>query len=107
MRLIKKTVILAKVETTTGTDAVPTGAANAIKAFDMSVSALELTSTQVETLSSYFGGAMTIPGASFMKCTFSVLLAGAGLAATAPAWGALMLACASSESTGLTAPNRV
>ena len=107
MRLIKKTVILAKVETTTGTDAVPTGAANAIKAFDMSVSALELTTVQVETLSSYFGGAMTLPGTSFMKCSFSVLLAGAGLAATAPAWGALMLACASSESTGLTAPNRV
>jgi hypothetical protein len=36
-----------------------------------------------------------------------VLLAGAGTAATAPAWGALMLACATAETTGLTTPNRV
>jgi hypothetical protein len=35
------------------------------------------------------------------------LLAGAGLAATAPAWGALLLACGNSESTGLTAPARI
>lgn len=106
-RLIKKTVILAKTEVTPGTDSVPTGAANAIKALDMSITALELSSIDVKVMAGYFGAAMSLPGTSFSKCSFSVLLSGAGLAATAPAWGALLLGCASAETTGLLAPNRV
>lgn len=106
-RYIKKTVILAKTEVTTGTDAVPTGAANAVKAFDMSITPLEMSPITLAVMAGWFGAAMSVPGASYVKCSFSVALAGAGLAATAPAWGALMLACASSEATGLLTPNRV
>ena len=35
------------------------------------------------------------------------VVAGAGAAATAPAWGALLLGCGNAETTGLTTPNRV
>lgn len=106
-RLIKKTVILAKAEVTTGTDAVPTGAANAIKVFDLSITPLEMSAIDVPLMAGWFGAAMSLPGTSFSKCSFSVLLSGAGLAATAPAWGALMLGCGSAETTGLVTPNRV
>lgn len=106
-RLIKKTVVLAKIEVTPGTDAVPTGAANALKVFDMSITPLELSSIEVKTISAHFGASLSLPGTSFSKCSFSVLLSGAGDAATAPAWSALMLGCASAETTGLLAPARV
>lgn len=106
-RLIKKTIVLAKVETTTGTDAAPTGAANALKVFDLSITPLEMSSIDVPLMAGWFGAAISLPGSSFSKCSFSVLLSGAGLAATAPAWGALLLGCANGETTGLLTPNRV
>lgn len=106
-RLIKKTVILVKPEVTPGVDAAPTGAANAIKAFDLSITALELSSVELKIISAYFGAAVTLPGTSYSKCSFSVSLSGAGDAAIAPAWDALMLGCASAETTGLLAPARV
>jgi hypothetical protein len=106
-RFIKKTVILAKTETTQGVDATPTGAANALQVFDVSISPVELKSVSVEYLSAWFGAAMMLPGATFTKISFSVPLAGSGTAATAPAWGALTLACANAETTGLLTPNRV
>ncbi|MDP3652419.1 MAG: hypothetical protein Q8R67_12125 [Rhodoferax sp.] len=107
IRYIRKTVITAKLETTSGTDAVPTGAANALKVFDMSISPVEMTPIQLNYISAYFGSAMTLPGSVVSKCSFSVSLSGAGDAATAPAWGALLLGCANSETTGLSVPPRV
>jgi hypothetical protein len=106
-RLIRKTAILAKVETTSGTDAVPTGAANAIQLTDFSVTPLDAKNVDLNVLLPYFGGSLQLVGTASVKCSFSVLLAGSGTPATAPAWGALLQACAMAETTGLTAPNRV
>jgi hypothetical protein len=106
-RLIRKTVILVKVETTSGTDAVPTGAVNAIQALDMSITPLDASNIDTNVMAPWFGGSAQLVGSASVKCSFSVLLAGAGLAATAPAWGALLIACAHAETTGLTVPNRV
>lgn len=106
-RLIKKTIVLAKVEVTSGLDAAPTGAANAVKAFDMSITPLEMSSTQINAMAGWFGASQSFAGASFSKCSFSVLLSGAGLDATAPVWGSLLLGCGNAETTGLVAPARV
>jgi hypothetical protein len=106
-RLIKKTVILAKVETTSGTDAVPTGAANAIQAMDMQITPLDAKNIDTNIINPWFGNSPSLVGTASVKCSFSVLLGGSGTPATAPAWGALLLACAHAETTGLTAPNRV
>jgi hypothetical protein len=106
-RLIRKTVILAKIETTSGTDAVPTGAANAIQAMDMSITPLDASNIDTNVIAPWFGNSAALVGSASVKCSFSVLLAGAGTAATAPAWGALMLACGNTEVTGLLTPNRV
>jgi hypothetical protein len=106
-RFIKKTVILVKIETTSGTDAVPTGAANAIQAMDLSITPLDASNIDTGINTPWFGNSPSLVGTASVKCSFSVLLAGAGTAATAPAWSALMLACASAETTGLLTPNRV
>lgn len=106
-RLIKKTIVLAKVEATSGADAAPTGVANAIKAFDMSITPLEMSSTEINAMAGWFGANQSFAGASYSKCSFSVLLSGAGLDATAPVWGALLLGCGNAETTGLLVPNRV
>lgn len=107
MRLIKKTVVLAKVEATPGTDAVPTGAANAIQVMDLSITPVDAKTISLNTITPWFGGTIDLVGTSCVKCSFSVLLGGAGLAATGPAWGQLLLGCAMSETTGLVTPNRV
>ena len=106
-RLIKKTVVLAKVETTAGTDAVPTGAANAIQVMNLSITPIDAKLVSVNTITPWFGGTIDLVATSCVKCSFDVLLGGAGLAATGPAWGQLLLGCAMSETTGLLTPNRV
>lgn len=106
-RLIRKTAILAKIETTSGTDAVPTGGSNAIQIIDFTPTPLDANNVEINPIVPYFGGLPSLVGTASVKLSFSVLLAGAGLAATAPAWGALLQACALAETTGLTTPNRV
>lgn len=106
-RLIKKTVILAKVEVTSGTDSVPTGALNAIQAMDLSITPLDASNVDTNIIAPWFGNSPSLVGTASVKCSFSVLLAGAGTAATAPDWGALMIGCATAETTGLLTPNRV
>jgi hypothetical protein len=106
-RLTRKTVILAKIETTAGTDAVPTGAANAIQVMDQTITPLEANNVDLNILLPYFGGSPQLVGTAYKKVSFSTLIAGSGTAATPPAWGALLQACGMAEATGLTAPNRV
>jgi hypothetical protein len=106
-RYVRKTVILVKPETTSGTDAVPTGSANAIQAMDMTITPLDARNVDTNIMYPWFGASPSLVGTASVKCSFSVLLAGAALAATAPAWGALLLACANAETTGLLTPNRV
>lgn len=106
-RLIRKTVILAMIEATSGVDAGPTGAANAVKAMNMSIDPLEAQNIPLEYVNAWFGNSEELVGAAFVRVKFTVYLSGAGLAATAPAWGALMQGCASAVTTGLVTPNRV
>ena len=106
-RIAKKTVVLVKIETTIGTDPTPTGAANAIEVMDLNITPLDASNIDINPITSYFGGGIQLVGTASVKCSFSVSLAGSGVAATAPAWGALLLACANAETTGLTTPDRV
>lgn len=106
-RLIKKTVVLAKVETTQGVDAAPTGAANAIQVSNLSISPVEAKTANINMVAAWFGASVDMVTTSFVKCSFEVLMGGSGTAATAPAWGQLLLGCGMSETTGLLTPNRV
>lgn len=106
-RLIKRTVILFKIETTSNTDAVPTGADNAMQVTDLSITPLDATNVDLNTITSYLGGGVQLVGTASVKCSFTVPLAGSATAATAPAWGAPLLACGNAETTGLITPDRV
>ena len=106
-RLIRKTVILAKVETTSGTDATPVNTSNALNVSDLSITPLDAKNVDLDTIQGWFGNSISLVGTACVKCSFSVYLAGAALAATAPAWGALLQGCANAETTGLTTPDRV
>lgn len=90
--------LLAKVETTYGTDSAPTAAANAILASDVRLTPMEGQDVSRELESrGYMGGQPTIAAGLHAKLTFKVEIKGSGTAGTAPAFGALLRACAMAE----------
>lgn len=103
-RFTRNTAILAKVETTYGTDAVPTGAANALLISNASV---QINSNNVarDIVRPYMGASEQLVGTRSVAMSFEVELAGSGAAGTAPAWGPLVRACGMSET--VTASTRV
>ena len=105
-RYIRNTVILAKQETTIGTDAVPTGASDAVLVSAMSITPLDAQNVDRDLVRGYFGSSEQLVATASVKVSFSVELAGSGAAATAPQWGDLLIGCATAESL-LTTPNRV
>lgn len=103
-RNTRNTAILAKIETTYGTDAVPTGAANALLISDAS---FDITYNNVErnNIKGYFGSDEMLAGTRFVEMSFAVEISGSGAAGTAPAWGPLLQACSFAEV--ITASTRV
>lgn len=89
-------LILAKIETTVGTDANPTGA-NAVLAKNVTFSPMEGKDEDRALELPYFGSTGTIALDLHAKISFEVELAGSGTAGTAPAWGPLLRACAVAE----------
>lgn len=105
-RLIKNTIVTAKVQTTAGADAAPTGAANAVLMSEGSITPLDAQAIDRSLIRGYFGGSEQLVGPASVKLTYAVELAGSGVAGTAPAWGQLLQGCAVAEGM-LTAPARV
>jgi hypothetical protein len=105
-RLIKNTLVTAKVQTTPGMDAVPTGAANAVLMSEGSITPLDAQAIDRSLIRGYFGGSEQLVGPASVKLTYAVELAGSGAAGTAPAWGQLLQGCAVAEGM-LTTPARV
>lgn len=103
-RFTKKTVLLAKLETIYGTDAIPTGIANAMQINNVSYD-LVYDSVERQIMRPHFGAQQSLHNTRFGKLTFDVELAPSGVAGTAPAWGALVRACAMAET--ITAATRV
>jgi hypothetical protein len=93
----RKTVILAKLETTYGTDAAPTGAANAIQISEATVTPLAGDEVERGLLRPTLGADPSVPVNTHVTCDFTVEIAGSGAAGTAPAFGPLLRACAMAE----------
>jgi hypothetical protein len=104
-RRIRKTAILAKIESVYKTDPVPTGAANSILVSDLEINPLNSENVDRDLVRAYLGGSEQLVGTAFLEMGFTVELQGAGAAGTAPAWGPLMRACGFAET--VTAGNRV
>jgi hypothetical protein len=96
-QLAKRRVVLAKIETTYGTDSTPTGAANAILCKNLDVTPLDAEIVSRDVIRSYLGASDQIIAAYSVKISFEVELQGSGAAGTAPAYGPLLRACAMSE----------
>jgi hypothetical protein len=95
-RKSRNTVILAKVETTIGTDATPTGADNALLVSNQSF-ALNITNVDRNNIRSYMGASEQLSGSRSVQISFDVEMSGSGAAGTAPAWGPLLQGCAFAE----------
>jgi hypothetical protein len=95
----RKRVILAKIETTYGTDPTPTGAANAILVRNLNLNPLEADYADRALIRPYLGRSEQIPTGSRVMVDFEVELQASGTAGTAPGWGVLMRGCAHSETT--------
>ena len=104
-RLIRKTAILARTESTYGVDPVPSGSSHAILVSNASFN-LAYNNVERNFIRPFFGGSGQLAGTRFVECSFDVELANSGTAGTAPAWGPLLRACGMAEAI-LTTPARV
>lgn len=105
-RYARNAVILAKVETVVGTDASPTGAADAVLVSELSITPLEATNVDLAYIRPYFGSSPQLVATAVKKISFTVDLAGSGTAGTAPQLGDLLLGCAMAEAS-LSTPTRI
>lgn len=105
-RYTKNTLVAAKIETTTGNDAAPTGTANAILISDATLTPLDAQNIDRSLIRGTFGASEQLIGSASVKLSYTVELAGSGAAGTAPAWGPLLQACACAEGV-LASPARV
>lgn len=98
MALLKrKAAVLAKIEGTYGTDAVPTGAANAILVSDVDIAPMEMKTVDRANIRPFLGNNEQLPTGLFTKIDFTCEAAGSGAAGTVPAWGPLLRMCGFAE----------
>ena len=96
-RYMRNTAILAKAESTYGTDSTPTEAANALLISNVSITPLAASNVDRDLIRPYFGHSEQLVGPNYVQMSFDVELAGSGTAGTAPAYGPLLKACGFTE----------
>lgn len=91
IKIPTKAVLLAKIETTYGTDPTPTGAANAIRVEDLKI---EIISRKIvrNYVIPFMGKRSQVNAGEGLKITFKTELKGSGTAGTAPEIGPLLRA---------------
>lgn len=93
----KPKVVLAKKETTYGTDIVPVAAANAIEIVGAEIDPIVADEVTHDVDRSGLGNVISALVGKHVVVRFKVALSPSGAAGTAPAWGVLMELCAMSE----------
>ena len=94
--LTRRRLILAKIESTYGTDPTPAGS-NAILVRNLEIQPLVADTVNRELVRPYLGQADQLLSQTRVEVTFEVELAGSGTAGTAPAYGPVLRSCALSE----------
>lgn len=97
--LTRKRVLLAKIESTYGTDPTPTGSSNAILIANPTLTPFEAEQVQRETVQPYLGSRGIFHVGQRVRLEFDVEMAGGGGAGTAPGYGPLLRACGFGETT--------
>lgn len=95
-RYTRETTIFAKIESTYGTDSVPTAASNSVLVSNGSVTS-SFSNVNRDLLRGYMGGSEQLAGTESVELSFDVEFAGSGTAGTAPAYGPLLRACGWAE----------
>jgi hypothetical protein len=95
--LERKRVILAKTESTYGTDPTPTGVADAVLVRNLSVTPQDADFTNRDLVRPYLGRSEQLPSGIRAMIEFEVEMAASGTAGTAPAYGSLLKACGLGE----------
>lgn len=100
-RLMRNTAILAKIETTYGTDPTPTGGANALLVSNVSATPLVSQNVSRDLIRPYLGGSEQLIGTKYTELAFDVELQSSGsmVTPTVPAWGVLARACGLAETS--------
>lgn len=93
----RRRLLLAKIETTYGTDAAPDAMANAILTRSVSVTPMAGDDIERPLDRPYFGNAPRVAGEKHVELEIQVELAGSGAAGTAPSWAPLLRACGFAE----------
>lgn len=96
MALTKKRLLLAKIETVSGTDSTPTGT-DALLMSNLEIQPLQIELKDRELILGFLGNTEKVVGQRLVGLSFDVEIAGSGTAGTAPRWSSLMQACGFSE----------
>lgn len=96
-RSVRKSAILAKLETAYGIDAVPTGSVNAMLVSNQQITPLTTSNVDRSIVRPYLGASEQLVGTKYVELSFDVELQGSGTAGTAPAYGALLRAAGMAE----------
>lgn len=97
-KLMRKMLLLAKIESPAGTDSVPT-TTNAMLVSGMTPELITANYVDRDNIKPYSGNNAKIATGIHREVTFSVEIAGAGTAGGTPAWDCLLRACAFAAST--------
>lgn len=89
--------ILAKIETTYGTDATPSNTTNAILVSNVTVNPLNAQNVKRDLIRPYIGGSEELVGTAYLEASYDVELQASGSLGVAPAWGPLLRACGFAE----------
>jgi hypothetical protein len=103
--LTQKALVLAKIETTSGTDSVPTATTDAFLCMDP-VFTVDVNNLERNFARPDFSNYASRIGRKLGQVAFSIQVSGGGVAGSEPTWGVLFRACSMARST-LTTPNRV
>ena len=97
-KLHRKRSILAKAESSYGSDPTPTGSANYVQVIDLNIEPIVSDEVSRDLIRPYMGNYEVIPANTRVNVTFDVEMSGSGSAGTAPKYGAILKACGLSES---------
>jgi hypothetical protein len=95
--LAKSAVLLAKIQPTANTDALPTGALNSMMVSNLSVQPVTAEFAKRNNIKPYLGNMGSVPVAIHSEINFEIEMSGAGAAGTAPKYAPLLRACAMAE----------
>lgn len=92
-KLYRKRTILAKIESTYGTDSSPTGANDAIQVRNLEISPAESEVLSRDLIRTYLGNSPQLIANTRVNVTFEVEYSGSGAAGTAPQYDPILKSC--------------